>query len=106
MSWRLDLLVADGATVGPAAGSGEAKTGIDPIEDDGVSFYFPSLFLHGFFHGVFGVPEEDLGGADEGDHLILSFWAIEEKGDFFPGFIGAAGFFWLANGFARGSPWA
>ena len=102
----MDLLVADGAAVGPAAGSGEAKTRIHPIEDDGVGLYFPGLFLHGFFHGVFGVPEEDLGGADEGDHLILSFWAIEEKGDFFPGFIGAAGFFWLANGFARGSSWA
>ena len=102
----LILLIADGATVGPAARSGEAKAGIYAVEDDGIGFYFPRLFLHGFFHGVFGVPEEDLGGADEGDDLILSFWAIEEKGDFFPGFIGAAGLFWLADGFARGSPWA
>ena len=74
----MDLLVADGAAVGPAAGSGEAKTGIDPIEDDGVGLYFPRLFLHGFFHGVFGVPKEDLRGADEGDDLIFPFGAIEE----------------------------
>ena len=73
-----DLLVADGAAVGPAAGSGEAKTGIDPIEDDGVGFYFPRLFLHGFFHGVFGIPEKDLGGTDEGDDLIFPLGAIEE----------------------------
>jgi len=80
VSWRRIywLLVADGAAVGPAAGSGEAKTGIYAVEDDGVGFYFPRLFLHGFFHGVFGIPEEDLGGADEGDHLIFPFGAIEE----------------------------
>ena len=73
-----DLLVADGAAVGPAAGSGEAKAGIDPIEDDGVGLYFPSLFLHGFFHGVFGIPEKDLRGTDEGNDLIFPFGAIEE----------------------------
>lgn len=72
------LLKADGATVGPTAGASEAKAGIDAIEDDSVGFYFPRLFLQGFFHGVFGVPEEDLGGADEGDDLIFPFGAIEE----------------------------
>ena len=71
-------MVSDGAPVGPAAGSGEAKTGINPIEDDGVSFYFPGLFLHGFFPGVFGIPEKDLGGTDEGDDLIFPFGPIEE----------------------------
>ena len=78
MSLRKDLLVADGAPVGPAARSGEAKTGINPIEDDGVGFYFPSLFLHGFLHGVFGIPEKDLGGTNEGNDLIFPFGAIEE----------------------------
>ncbi len=78
MGWRKDLLIADGASVGPAARPSEAKTRIDSIEDDGVSFYFPSLFLHGFFHGVLGVPEKDLRCTDEGDDLIFPFGAIEE----------------------------
>ncbi len=89
----MDLLVADGAPVGPTAGSGEAKTGIDPIEDDGVSFYFPGLFLHGFFHGVFGIPEKDLGGTDEGNDLIFPFGAIEEQRNILPRFVGADGLF-------------
>ena len=74
----MTLLIADGATVGPTARSGEAKAGIYAVEDDGIGLYFPRLFLHGFFHGVFGVPEEDLGGTDEGNNLIFPVGAIEE----------------------------
>ena len=65
--WRREngkLLVADGATVGSTSGSGKAEAGVNAIENDGIGFHLPSLFLERFFHRFLVVPKKDLGGTD------------------------------------------
>lgn len=93
-----ELFVADGTAVGAAGGSGETKTSVDPVENDGIGFHFPSLFLEGFFHRVFIIPKKDLGGINEADDFIGLFGAIKEQGNIGPGGGGRAGLFCFFRG--------
>ncbi|NBR63348.1 MAG: hypothetical protein EBT77_03370 [Verrucomicrobia bacterium] len=69
-------------------GPGEAEAGVDAVENHGIRLHLPGLLLHGFLHRLLVVPEKNLGGADQADDLVRFFRAVEEQGDFFPGFIG------------------
>ena len=86
--WRndrvADLFVADRPAVSATGWAGETEAGVNAVENHGIGFHLPSLFLQGLFHRFLVIPKEDLRSTDEADDFVGLFGAIQKKSDVAP----------------------